>query len=626
MRYLGNKEKLIHFIDRVIEKYEIEGNTFADLFAGSGAVAGHYKNKYQLITNDAMYFSTVLSAARINNGPAPEFDKFRNAYGNGPFEVYNSREYVPQDNYFVYNSYSPRGGRQYFTEENSVKIDGVRIDIEDDYSKGLLSTDEYYYLLGSLLESVTRVSNTSGTYQAFFKFWESRSLKKFQLAPLLVIGEAENRTKHRVYCRDANQLAREISGDIAYIDPPYTSTQYANMYHVLETIAKYDSPEIFGKTGRRKNRTLSPYSNRNLALEEFEDLFRQLDFEHVIVSYSNQGIVKLDELIRLASKFSVNNKVYVENQSYRTYATNNLSMKDTGEGLKEVVLYFRKERRVNKSPLNYSGSKDVLVPVLTKHMPKHIEVFVDAMGGAANVAANVVATRKVVYNEINPRIAEIISILTNQKTSEVVSQVKDLINEFGLTKKDKSSFVKYRQDYNSDPTPIKLFVLQIYAFQNMIRFNGSGYYNTPVGNNEYNKGTENRILSFIPRVNDFSIISGPYQDLDIHEFPESTIFYFDPPYFITKAEYNDGKRGASGWTADSETELLDFLLNVDRSGRNFMLSNVLTHNGRVHHVLRDWVEEHGFQCSVVGRTGIKYPRTEVVVTNYRTLSYCEGEE
>ncbi|PTL04543.1 DNA adenine methylase, partial [Staphylococcus haemolyticus] len=56
---------------------------------------------------------------------------------------------------------------------------------------------------------------------------------------------------------------------------------------------------------------------------------------------------------------------------------------------------------INKSPLNYSGSKDKLLPKIFKHLPKHITDFVDCMGGAFNVGANVTAMNSVVYNEYN---------------------------------------------------------------------------------------------------------------------------------------------------------------------------------------------------------------------------------
>ena len=46
IRYLGNKTKLLTFIEKVIDKYKIEGETFADLFAGTGSVGDYFKGKY----------------------------------------------------------------------------------------------------------------------------------------------------------------------------------------------------------------------------------------------------------------------------------------------------------------------------------------------------------------------------------------------------------------------------------------------------------------------------------------------------------------------------------------------------------------------------------------------------
>src|SRR5699024_6900569 len=239
----------------------------------------------------------------------------------------------------------------------------------------------------SLIASIPRVSNTSGTYQAFFKFWEPRSLKEFEIIPL-EINECDLYSENIVHSYNTNELVREISGDIAYIDPPYTITQYANSYHLLETVARYDYPELFGKTGRRVKRELSNYSNKQRALFEFEDLFRQIQFKHVLVSYSNQSIIPIEELISLAKLFAVDGEVHVEMNEYREYSTNNSSHKGKGKKLKEIILYFEKDLSINKSPLNYSGSKDALLPIIFKELPKHVDTFVDAMGGAFNVGAN----------------------------------------------------------------------------------------------------------------------------------------------------------------------------------------------------------------------------------------------
>lgn len=617
MRYLGNKTKLLSFIDNVIQKYDIKGSNFVDLFAGTGSVGDYFKDRYSIISNDCMYFSRVLAAAKIRNSSTPMFEKFRKEFGTDFFQWLNSREYAPQDNYFIYQTYTPIGGRMYFTEENAIRIDGMRLDVEELYKNNLLSEDEYLYAIASLLESVLRVSNTSGTYQAFFKFWESRATKKLVVEPLEMKECNHVNEANQAFCRDANELARELSGDIVYIDPPYTITQYSNSYHILETIARYDYPVIFGKTGRRRERILSGYSNKSHAIEEFEDLFRQLDFEHVLISYSNQSIVSLEELVKLARLFAVDNEVHVEKLSYREYSSNNPSYKDDGEGLKEAILYFRKDRAINKSPLNYSGSKDAIVPAIVKLLPKHIDVFVDAMGGAFNVGANVIALDKVVYNEYNARVFEIVQMLLSQSGSEIIKDVDNLVSTYGLKKKSKTEYLKLRDDYNNgNRSPLVLYTLQIYAFQNMIRFNGSGQMNTPIGNNEFNEGTRERLMAFRVKSPSFELVQGKFEELDWRAFPKGTLFYFDPPYFITKAEYNDGKRGLEGWNVDKETGLLEHLVDLDRAGYKFMLSNVLKHNGKEHHILIEWIAAHGFSSTIVGSTGIKYPRVEVIVRNY----------
>lgn len=47
-----------------------------------------------------------------------------------------------------------------------------------------------------------------------------------------------------------------------------------------------------------------------------------------------------------------------------------------------------------------------------------------------------------------------------------------------------------------------------------------------------------------------------------------------------------------------------------------MLSNVIKHKGKTHSLLKEWIEAHSFNIFEIGKTGIKYPRTEVLVTNY----------
>lgn len=184
MRYLGNKNKLLPAIQIVMDKYHIEGETFADLFAGTGCVGDYFKNKYKIISNDFLYYSYVFNKAKLSFSATPEFNKFREVYNCDIFEWLNNRVYTPNDTYFVYNNYTPRGERMFFTEENGIRIDGIRQDIENLKTNDLFDDNEYYFVLASLLESVTRYSNTSGTYEAFFKFWDVRAEKTFEILPI----------------------------------------------------------------------------------------------------------------------------------------------------------------------------------------------------------------------------------------------------------------------------------------------------------------------------------------------------------------------------------------------------------------------------------------------------------
>ena len=615
MRYLGNKQRLLMFIDEVIKKYEIKGETFADLFTGTCSVGDFFKGKYKIIANDYMCFSSIIAQAKLRNNNLPLFETFKKRFGENPIDYFNKQKYRFDRTFFIANNYSPLGNRMFFSEENAIKIDGIRLEIEDFYKNGIFNLSEYYFLIASLISSTLKISNTSGTYQAFLKHWDPRATKKLIIEPL-EINESELYGANEVYNENTNILVRKIKGDIAYIDPPYTINQYVNSYHVLETIAKYDQPEIFGKTGRRQKRELSHYSNKTRAVREFEDLFRQINFKHILVSYSNQSIVPIEEMVELARKFAFNQKVALEEIGYREYATNNSSYKTTEEGLKEYIIYFKKDYEVKKSALNYSGSKDKVFLEIQKHFPKHINTFVDIMGGAFNVGLNVVAMDKVIYNEKNPYIYELIKYLIENNKEEIIKEVENIVKEYGLSKEGKEAYLSLRKSYNRTKSVIDLYTLHLYSFQNIIRYNSDYKMNTPVGNNEFSTGNRQRILGFIPKSKNVVLFNKDYLEINLDNYDDGTLFYFDPPYFITKAEYNDGKRGFEGWSSTHESELLEFLNKINEKGMKFLLSNVIEHKGKTHHILLKWVESHGYKMEIIGRTGIKYPRTEVVIFNY----------
>lgn len=617
MRYLGNKEKLLPFIEKVIEKYNIKGETFADLFSGTCSVGDYFKDRYNIIANDFLYYSYIISLAKLKNQKTPIFQKFKKVHGEDVFCWLNNIVPTPNGNYFICNNYSPIGDRMFFSEENASKIDAIRIAIEEIYSKELLNDNEYAYLIASLLDSTTKIANTSGTFEAFFKFWEPRSQKEFKIEPIEINVTSMNLDDNVIFNEETNGLVRKIKGDIAYIDPPYTVSQYISAYHMLETIAKYDYPKIKGVAGKRgRGNKNSMYARKNQAIIEFEDLFRQLKFKHVLVSYSNQGLIPLEELVGLASRFAVNNKVYVEYREYQEYQNHRSSNKGKGKSLKECIIYFEKDLEINKSPLNYSGSKDRLMEKITEELPANIPVFVDVMGGAFNVGANVVAMDSVVYNDYNKRVFEIVKELLTKSANEIILKIEEIISEFNLSKGEKESFLRLRESYNQNPIPEKLFVLHLYSFQNMIRFNNKMQYNVPVGVAGYSDDLKERILKFVPKTEKVDILNLNYKDLDYTAYPKNTVFYFDPPYFITNAAYNDGKRGLDDWTANEESKLLSTLSMLNLNGYKFMLSNVIEHKGKKNHLLTEWIKENKFIVKELGVSGWRYSKNEVLIKNF----------
>ncbi|WP_286154438.1 Dam family site-specific DNA-(adenine-N6)-methyltransferase [Thomasclavelia cocleata] len=617
MRYLGSKIKLLDAIEKTIIKYNIQGKTFADLFAGTGCVGDYFKDRYTIQSNDFLYFSYVMNQAKLKNSNVPSFKKFKKAYDKDIFTWLNSQEFEADSTYFVYNNYTPIGGRMFFTEENGLKIDGIRLKIEDLYQNRTINEDEYYFLLASLIESVTKVSNTSGTYEAFFKFWDTRATKAFVIEPL-EINKVKLFSKNEVYNKETNSLIKELSGDIAYIDPPYTVTQYVSAYHMFETIARYDSPEITGKGGKRdRGNKNSLYAQRTKALTAFEDLFRKIKYTHILVSYSNQGLVSLDDLISLAKHFAKDKQVYVESTTYREYQNHRSSNKGNGKNLNEVIIYFQKDITLNKSPLNYSGSKDTLVPFIINELPDKVGTFVDVMGGAFNVGVNISALTAVVYNELNPYVYNTIEWLLNNDKDKIINQIELAISSYGLEKGNKDAYNKLRSDFNAGMnSPLYLYLLHMYSFQNMIRFNSRHEFNTPIGVAGYSEDIKHRILHFYAKTENVKLLNTDYTTLNWNEYPIDTVFYFDPPYFITSAAYNDGKRGMKGWTADEEVELLNILNYLDAQGYKFMLSNVIYHKGRVNHLLLKWVQEHQFTIVNIGTSGLRYTKKEVIIKNF----------
>lgn len=133
----------------------------------------------------------------------------------------------------------------YLSEHNAGRIDYFRQTIEDWYTIGNLSEEEYAYLLACLVESVSFVSNTAGVYGAFLKKWDDRALKDIiflDVSDGVVSNNPIIKTTGKI-----EDIIEDVPCDILYLDPPYTQNQYGTQYHLLETLVLMISQNLSAK-------------------------------------------------------------------------------------------------------------------------------------------------------------------------------------------------------------------------------------------------------------------------------------------------------------------------------------------------------------------------------------------
>ncbi|PIP79102.1 MAG: hypothetical protein COW85_02345 [Ignavibacteria bacterium CG22_combo_CG10-13_8_21_14_all_37_15] len=359
MRYYGAKSKLLPFIEQAVMRTGVNGKSnFVDLFAGTSAVGGHFKKLgYTVISNDTLEFSYAIAKTYIETNNEPTFKKLKSYLklkddNKILFEYLNKIKERKKG--FIFENYSPNGGRKYFSDENALKIDTYRYLFEEWKNIGKVTELEYYYLITALLNGVNLVSNVSGTYAAYLKTWDKRALNTLKLEQIEIIP-SEN--KNKVYKRDANELIKEIHPDILYLDPPYNNRQYASNYFILELIAEgwFDKkPTIYGETGMREyDHQKSKYCSKSSALNTLEDLIlNSLKAQYIILSYNNEGVIPQSEIQKVLSNVGT---VETLTENHKRYKSINQTVNDPQLTLE--FLYVVQPKKIFNKANNLSGKE-----------------------------------------------------------------------------------------------------------------------------------------------------------------------------------------------------------------------------------------------------------------------------
>ena len=303
MNYIGSKHSLLPFLEEVY--HSIADGTEAvlcDLFAGTGAVGRLFKRLgLQVIANDLQYYAYLLNKAYLEINEPPAFSELRQHYtreshqsssSDSVQETLSFLNTLAGNSGFIARHYAPDGNRLYYTKENAEKADAIRQAIEEWRDRQIITETEYFYILCSLLEAIDQVANTASVYGAYLKRFKKSAMKPLLLKPLELSNHVQGCC---AFNEDANELITQISCDILYLDPPYNHRQYGANYHVLETIAAYDHPELSGVTGMRPYRR-SRYCQPQSAKAALEHLIRNASAKHILLSYNDEGLLSLAEV------------------------------------------------------------------------------------------------------------------------------------------------------------------------------------------------------------------------------------------------------------------------------------------------------------------------------------------
>lgn len=634
-RYLGNKYSLSDFIKTTVENNCKDINIVADIFSGTGAVSNIFKDK-MIITNDLLYSNYISNYAWFKHENYDSNKIIRLIY------EYN-RISTDEKNYMRENF-----ADTFFSADDCSKIGFIREDIESRHINEEINFKEYAILITSLLYAMDKIANTVGHYDAYRKNVPFQ--KKLEME--VILPEKNLNENNLCFNEDAGDLVKRIESDLLYLDPPYNSRQYSDTYHLLENVARWEKPKVYGIAKKMDRSKIKSEYCLNTATEAFEKLINNSRSKYILLSYNNtnnkgndrsNAKISDDDIIRILKN---KGDVTVFEEEYKRFSTGKSNIKDNKERLFLCKVYNDGDNKPYvESPLNYMGGKFKILNQI-KPLFNPSSVFLDLFAGGGNVGINSDSS-KVIFNDLNSKIIELLRYFRDTPTNQILQKIDKLIIDYGLSNTsiygyeyygcnsnkglsnyNKEKFLKLRKDYNSKLTSgenntIMLYVLIIFSFNNQIRFNRKGEFNLPVGKRDFNLKMRNKLVLFSEKLKnkDVRFSQKDFRNIIIDKLSKDTFIYCDPPYLITNATYNENGM----WTEKDEKDLLEFLDEINEKGYKFALSNVLESKCKENYILKKWLNENSYNCHIIEssysnsnyqRKDEKGTSMEVLITNY----------
>ena len=284
---------------------------------------------------------------------------------------------------------------------------------------------------------------------------------------------------------------------------------------------------------------------------------------------------------------------------------------------------YKKEDLI-KSPLNYVGGKFKLLPQILPLFPDDINTFYDMFCGGCNVGVNIKAN-KIVCNDKEQVVINLMNDWKQINSNQALKLLEETIDKYKLSKTNEEGFKNIRNDYNRGEKSWYMFYAMLTnAFNYQIRFNKNGEYNMPFGRNRsyFNPTLKSRFVKFINRLNNINIefLNKDFRYLEPKELNDKDFVYFDPPYLVTCAAYNE----KDGWNQQDDIDLMNLCDRLNDNNVKFAISNVFENKGKSNDMLKEWSNKYNVyhlnntyaNCNYHTKDKSKNNTDEVLITNY----------
>lgn len=363
IKYMGSKAKILNFIKSGLDEIQAYDLPIVDLFSGACSISGGFGGSSKIITNDIQSYSKAIASPylrRCSNIGEIDVVSFAKTYAdiklkkladglsypkNCSLKKFNQIEKLNQSligedfdgDYHLYTKYY---SGTWWSAEQCVWIDSIRQVLDELFEQRKITNADFMMGIVCLMHAMAYSSQGTGHYAQYRDAKTEKSMKDINIyrqkeVSVLFDRKLQSFVKwnlenvidldHEIYTLDYKECLNKIPKSTVYADPPYAFVHYSRFYHAIETLYKYDYPELQIKGGKivkgryREERHQSPFCIRTQVAGAFSDLFIGVkdSKSHLLLSYSNSGMICLQELIELAiQNFGRGYDIWCENIDY----------------------------------------------------------------------------------------------------------------------------------------------------------------------------------------------------------------------------------------------------------------------------------------------------------------------